>query len=209
MKVLAIIGSGELGRQIAYHAITDGHFNNVVFFDDYTDELTAHGYDILGGVDYLESAFAKAQFHQLIIAIGYKHMEKRAELFNRFHGKIPFATIVHSTCHIDSTAMIGDGCILYPGCTIDMDVVIGNNVLINIATVISHDSNIGSHTFISPAVALAGKINVGKMCILGIGTVIIDNIIISKGVRTGGSTVITKDIQHEGLYVGNPAKFIR
>ena len=35
MKKLAIIGSGDLGRLIAYHAIQDNQFQVVGFFDDY------------------------------------------------------------------------------------------------------------------------------------------------------------------------------
>ena len=37
-KTLAIIGSGDLGQQMAHYAISDNHYEKVVFFDDFTSE---------------------------------------------------------------------------------------------------------------------------------------------------------------------------
>jgi NADH/NAD ratio-sensing transcriptional regulator Rex len=48
MKTLAIIGSGHLGQQIAHYAISDNHYDKVVFFDDFTVEKQINGYQILG-----------------------------------------------------------------------------------------------------------------------------------------------------------------
>ena len=33
-KILAILGAGELGRQIANFALNDNHYNKVIFYDD-------------------------------------------------------------------------------------------------------------------------------------------------------------------------------
>ena len=32
-KVLAILGAGELGKQVANFALQDGHYDKVVFYD--------------------------------------------------------------------------------------------------------------------------------------------------------------------------------
>ena len=34
IEVLAIIGAGDLGQLIAYHAKNDGHARSVIFYDD-------------------------------------------------------------------------------------------------------------------------------------------------------------------------------
>ena len=39
MKTLGIIGAGDLGKQIAYYAINDHHYEDVVFFDDETIKM--------------------------------------------------------------------------------------------------------------------------------------------------------------------------
>ena len=209
MKTLAILGSGHLGQQIAHYAISDGHYDKVVFFDDFSKESNSNGYQILGGSDKIEDEFKKKSFDYLLIGIGYKHLEKRKYFFDFFNGKIPFGKIVHSQSWVDSTAKINDGCVIYPSCCIDANALIGNNTIVNVACTIAHDTEIEKHCFLSPRVALAGFIKIQEMCVLGINTTIIDNISINKNTQTGGGTVVITNITESGLYVGNPHRFIR
>ena len=55
---------------------------------------------------------------------------------------------------------------------------------------------------------MAGFVNIKVQCTIGINP-IIDNISITEETRTGGGTVVIKNIEEKGLYVGNPARFIR
>lgn len=209
MKTLAIIGSGDLGQQIAHYALTDKHYEKVVFFDDFTNEKTANEYEVLGKTSDIENAFKNRLFDEILIGIGYKHLEAKAKIFNLLSVKIPFGKIVHSTSWIDKTAVIESGCVIYPGCVIDAKSVIQSNVLLNVGCVVAHDTVIGNHTFLSPRVAVAGFVTIGEQCIVGINATIIDNIKISDKTQIGGGTVVIKNIEKSGLYVGNPAKFIR
>jgi UDP-3-O-[3-hydroxymyristoyl] glucosamine N-acyltransferase len=86
--------------------------------------------------------------------------------------------------------------------------VIGDNVLINIGCVIAHDTNINSNCFLSPSVNLAGFVNVGEKSILGINCTVIDNIKIHSNTQIGGGGVVIKNINKNGLYVGNPVRFV-
>ena len=209
MKTLAIIGSGHLGQQIAHYATADKHYGKVVFFDDVSTEKSVDGYQILGTSETIESAFAQNQFDEILIGIGYKHLKVRAGLFERFHTKIPFGKMVHSTVWVDPTARIQPGCVIYPGCVIDAKSVISENTVLNVSCTIAHDTAIGKHCFLSPRVAVAGFVTTGEQCILGINSTIIDNISIVAKTQIGGGTVVIKNIETSGLYVGNPHKFIR
>lgn len=210
MKRLAIIGSGDLGIQVEWHAISTGNYSVVGFFDDTQTAGTFCGATmILGGVDDVERFFQAAEFDCLFIAIGYKHMALRAELFERFYPHIPFATIIHSSAYVDSSAKVGAGTILYPGCVVDMEASIGNNVLLNVNCTVAHHTSIDDHCFLSPAVCLAGFIRVASKVVLGSGTIVIDSITIGENIRTGAGAVVTKSIQESGLYVGIPAKKIK
>ena len=209
MKVLAILGSGDLGRQIAHYAISDNHYDKVVFFDDVTLEKEINGYPVLGNSETIEKEFLKKSFNELIIALGYKHLEVKKQLYERFNSLIPFGRIVHSSSWIDETTIIKDGCVIYPRCSIDANVIINENTIANIGCVIAHDTKIGKHCFLSPRVAIAGFVNVEEMCILGINSTIIDNINIVAKTQIGGGTVVIKKIEKKGLYVGNPMRFIR
>lgn len=208
-SILAIIGCGELGMQIANYAIADNHFKEVVFFDDFNDMDTVNGYKILGKIDHIEHTFQHHKFSKLFIGIGYNHMQFRKQIFDRFQGIVPFAKIIHSSCYVDKTAVIKEGTIIYPYSIIDKNVRIDENVLINLNVVIAHDSTINRHTIISPKVAIAGFVSVGEKSILGINCTIIDNISIAAETQIGGGSVVIKSISEKGLYVGNPVRYIR
>jgi sugar O-acyltransferase (sialic acid O-acetyltransferase NeuD family) len=207
---LAIIGSGDLAQQIAHHAISDNQYKIIGCFDDFKSSGQFSGnLQILGKIDSINNCFHQGMFDELIIGIGYNHINFRQELFHQFEKTIPFATIIHSSCFIDKSARIGKGTIIYPGCNIDMHTHIGDNCLIYNGTIIAHDSHISSNTILSPGVQIAGFCQINQHVVLGIGTVVSDNIQICENVKTGAGTVIIKHITESGLYIGVPAKKIK
>lgn len=208
-KILAILGAGHLGQQIAHYAISDKHYDYVVFFDDFSSEEVVCGHKVIGKVQEVENAYENKMFDEILIGIGYKHLAVRKEIFNQFYGKIPFGTLIHSSSWIDETAIVNNGVIIYPNCCIDAYSIIDNNTILNICCSIAHDTYIGKHCFLSPRVAVAGFVKVEDESIIGINSTIIDNISVVHGTQIGGGTVVIKNILISGLYVGNPAKFIR
>jgi sugar O-acyltransferase (sialic acid O-acetyltransferase NeuD family) len=208
-KTLAIIGSGHLGQQIAHYAIADNHYQKVVFFDDFSKDKHSNGFEILGNSDVIENEFVKQSFDEILIGIGYKHLAVRKQIFERFKDKIPFGKIIHSTSWVDTTAIIKEGCVIYPCCCIDAQAVVDYNTILNISCSVSHDTHIGKHCFLSPRVALAGFVTIDEMCIVGINATVIDNITIVSNTQIGGGSVVVKNIEQSGLYVGNPIRFIR
>lgn len=209
MKTLGIIGAGQLGQQIAHYALSDKHYDAVVFFDDFSDEKEVNAISVLGKTNAIKAAFQSQQFDELLIGIGYKHLAVRKEMFDRFSEQIPFGTLVHSSTCIDSSASIESGCVIYPGCIIDAKVLICANTILNIGCTIAHDTIVGKHSFLSPRVAVAGFVTIEEQCIIGINSTIIDTITITNNTQLGGGTVVIQSIHTSGLYVGNPAKFIR
>jgi sugar O-acyltransferase (sialic acid O-acetyltransferase NeuD family) len=208
-KTLAILGSGHLGQQIAYYAISDKHYDNVIFFDDYTSDKERDGFEIVGNTSYIEQEYNNKSFDEIIIALGYKHLSVKKELFERFQNKIPFGKIIHSSSWVDETAIIEEGCVIYPTCAIDANSIIKANTVLNIGCTVAHDTIIEKHCFLSPRVALAGFVKIEELCIVGINATIIDNITIASKTQIGGGAVVIKNINDFGLYVGNPVRFIR
>ncbi len=208
-KTLAIIGSGQLGQQIAHYAISDNHYKDVVFFDDFTTQKVIKGFKILGKTSDVISLFEKKKFDEIVIGIGYNHIEVRKKIFELLCNEVPFGKIVHSSSWIDSTALISEGCVIYPYCCIDAHTIIDNNTIVNLSCTIAHDTKVGRHCFLSPSVSIAGFVEINEMCILGINATIIDNISIVSKTRLGGGTVVIKNIEKKGLYVGNPQRFIK
>jgi sugar O-acyltransferase (sialic acid O-acetyltransferase NeuD family) len=210
MKRLAIIGSGDLGQQIAYHAETDNHYDVIGFFDDYKEkEERINNLPILGKTSDILDAYQKGFFDEILIGIGYKHLSFRTDIYHQFKDQVPFGKLIHSSSIIDPSSTIKEGVIIYPGCLIDQYVEIGENTLLNVGCTVAHDTKIGAHSFLSPRVAIAGFVTVGDCCILGINSTIIDNIQLANNTQIGGGGVVIKSIEQKGLYVGNPVRFIR
>ncbi|GAA6764473.1 hypothetical protein AAFH68_04030 [Flavobacterium sp. CGRL1] len=90
MKTLAIIGSGDLGRQLAYYALSDLHYSSVVFFDDFSEEKIVNGIPIIGRTEDVEKAFELKQFDELLIGIGYKHLAEKKKNIRKISDKNPF-----------------------------------------------------------------------------------------------------------------------
>lgn len=210
MKKLGIIGSGDLGQLIAFHANATEEYSVAGFFDDFKNKNDyVNNIPIIGGIADITKLFSEGIIDELIIGIGYKHFKFRKEVYEKFSSIIPMATIIHPSSYVDSSCKIGAGVFILPGCILDCNVLIKDNVLLNTACVIAHDTVVGAHTFLSPAVSIAGFVTIGECCNIGINSTIIDNIQIHPNTQTGGGTVVIKNITESGLYVGNPSKLIR
>jgi sugar O-acyltransferase (sialic acid O-acetyltransferase NeuD family) len=203
-KVLAILGAGELGKQVANFAIKDNHYDKVCFYDDFSV-----GEEIKGNTNDLVNDFNKNFFDELIIGIGYNHLKVREEKYISLKDKIKFGKIIHSTSWVDESAAIEEGCVIYPKCVIDKNVIIKYNTILNLNCTIAHDTILGSSCFLAPSVSIAGFCSIEKECFIGINTSIKDDIDIVSETTTGAGTVVVKNIVKKGLYYGNPAKFIK
>jgi sugar O-acyltransferase (sialic acid O-acetyltransferase NeuD family) len=210
MKRLAIIGCGDLGKLIAHHALTDRHYEVTGFFDDLkTPGDTVMGLPVLGNSGDIKAVYSEGRFDCLMVAIGYKHFNERKRMYDTYSGEIPFGRIIHSSCYVDPGCTIGDGVFILPGCVLDHNVKIGDNVLLNTGCCIAHDSEVKDHSFLSPRVCIAGFTKIGSCCNIGINATIIDNIEIPDHVQIGAGAVVVKNIAESGVYIGNPAKYLK
>ena len=200
-NILAILGAGELGQQIANFALNDNHYHKVIFYDDIYESA-----EIKGNTNDLISDYSKKMFDDVIIGIGYNYLKVREEKYLFLKNKVKFGKIVHSTSWVDKSAIIFDGCVVYPKCVIDKNVIINHNTIINLNCTIAHDSVVGSSCFLSPSVSIAGFCNIENECFLGINSTLKDNIKIVKETTVGAGSVVVKNITEKGIYIGNPSK---
>lgn len=211
MKRILIIGAGDLGQQISHYISESNDFEVVGFVDDWGEigEIR-NGYQILGRISQLEVLYSQNIFDELLMGIGYNHFKVRKTIFEKYSQMIPFATYIHPTCVVDSTAKIGKGVIILPKCVIDMEVIIDENVFIYTGTVLGHNTHIGAQSIISLSVTTGGFSTIGESCFVGIGSCVCDNTTIANHTFLGAGTNVIKDItEANGVYVGNPAKYLK
>lgn len=210
MKKVAFIGSGEMARHVGHYMVEDKQFEVVGYYDDFTPVGTiVNNYPILGKLDDIEKQYKQGVFDELSIAVGYTRMQYRKEVFERFENIIPFATFIHSSCFIDSTAKIGKGVVIFPNSVLLIDSIIEDNVFLQINCCIADASIVRKHCLVSVAVSIAGRVEVGESCFIGIGSTISSDVKVCNNVFAGAGTVIVKDITEPGTYVGVPARKIK
>ena len=206
---LAIIGAGELGKLVAYHAATDAGFEIAGYYDDFVKTESFNGKPVLGKCDQILADHKEKVFDQLFIGIGYDHMDVRSKYFEQFSGQIPFANIIHSSSYIDPSCKLGTGIFILPGNVLDLEVTVEDNVLINTGGTIAHHSKIGAHSFLAPAVQIAGLVMVAERCFIGIGATIVDCINVATGSVIGAGSVVLNDTEENSVSVGVPAKIVK
>ena len=210
MKKVAFIGSGEMARHVGHYMVEDKQFEVVGYYDDFTPVGTiVNNYPILGKLDDVEKQYKQGVFDELSIAVGYTRMQYRKEVFERFENIIPFATFIHSSCFIDSTAKIGKGVVIFPQSVLLIDSIIEDNVFLQINCSIADVSIIRKHSLVSVAASIAGRVEVGECCFIGIGSTISSDVKVCNNVFAGAGTVIVKNITEPGTYVGVPARKIK
>lgn len=134
---------------------------------------------------------------QLINAVGAVSVQsnhRRDEIFKKYKQMgYSFATLIHPSAVIASTASIGEGAQIMAGVVIQPNVIVGNNTIINTRASIDHDCQIGESVHIAPGAILSGNIVLGRKSHIGVGATLIQGLTIGDEVMVcAGATIISK-----------------
>ncbi len=202
---LYIVGAGNVGGYIAYHAAQMGNHTVRGFLDDDISKhhQTCFGYPVLGNTDMLLQA--KEGF-DVIIAIASPMDKKKVVTQLKRNPHIHFPSLIHPSAWLGGKVSLQEGCIIYPGVCINYETIIGSFVLINMNVAIGHNSTINDFATLSPGVNCGGFTIVEETAFIGIGATIKNNITIGKGSKIGAGSTVIQDIPPLVTAVGNPAK---
>jgi sugar O-acyltransferase (sialic acid O-acetyltransferase NeuD family) len=104
------------------------------------------------------------------------------------------------------TNKIGENCFILEDNTIQPFVEIGNNVVLWSGNHIGHHSIIRDNVFFTSHVVLSGHCDVGENSWFGVNSTIRDFCKIDKFTLIAMGSLVTKDTEKEGFYLGSPAK---
>lgn len=207
-KYLILIGGGGHCKSVIDVAESAGY--NIVGILGRLEEVgkTVLNYKIVGVDDDIPQYIGKTEF---VITVGFvKNPILRIKLYNRVKelgGKL--ATIVASSAHISDYAIIGEGTVIMHNALVNAGAKVGNNVIINSFANIEHDTVIGNQCHISTGVMVNGTCNIGNNVFIGSRSVVVNNTSIGDNIVIGAGSVVCKNLFDKGLYVGNPARFIK
>ena len=109
--------------------------------------------------------------------------------------------------------MIGERCSIGPYTVIHRGTMgltsVGTGCLLGALNNIGHNCRVGSHNVFAAGVILNGGVTTGSRCWFGSGSIVKHYTTITDDVVLGHGAVVTKDINESGIYVGNPARFLK
>ena len=201
---LIIIGASGHGKVVADIAMKMNKWKNISFLDDNLSLKTIMGIPVIGNS---ASAVQHAKHSDFFVAIGNNSTRERIQEGLLAQGT-SIVSLVHPSAIIGTDVKVGIGTAIMAGVVINSSSVVGKGCIINSNSGLDHDNNIGDYVHISPRTHLAGTVKVGKGSWLGIGSVVSNNINICSGCKIGAGAVVVKDITESGTYVGVPVKKI-
>jgi sugar O-acyltransferase (sialic acid O-acetyltransferase NeuD family) len=101
---------------------------------------------------------------------------------------------------------IGDNCFILENNVIQPYVTIGNNVTLWSGNHVGHHSTIKDHNFISSHVVISGSVTINEQCFIGVNATIRDHINIGEKSIIGAGAIILRDVEANGLYIGQGAE---
>lgn len=132
----------------------------------------------------------------------------RRELVNRWAGSNFISLCSDDAKVLGDLDIEGRGVFIAAGAVISTGVELGNHAHVNIGATISHDCELGHFSTLSPGVSLGGGVTLGDGVFVGIGATITDRVYVCPGAFIGAGTVVTRNIDTPGTYVGSPARKI-
>lgn len=201
---LLIIGAGGHGKVVADIALKMDRWDYIAFLDDNDDIKTSMGIEVIG-----KSAdmFRYIKDYDIFVAIGNNETRKVIQEKLEVEGaSIP--VLIHPDAIIGEKVEINAGTVVMAGVVVNCCTIIGKGCIINTGATIDHDNLIEDYVHISPGVHTAGAVRIGKGTWLGIGSIVSNNIKITSDCTIGAGSVVVRDIDKSGTYVGVPARRI-
>jgi sugar O-acyltransferase (sialic acid O-acetyltransferase NeuD family) len=144
---------------------------------------------------------------RFLLAIGeIEHRHRVIEVLKSRGAR--FLSLIHPTAYVDSTAVLGEGCIVYPFATVMTEARIGNFVTMNIYSSAGHDARVGDHCSFSPYATLNGFCVLEDEVLLGTHASVLAYQRVGKGSKVSANSVVTQDVSPHTLVFGVPGRHV-
>jgi acetyltransferase EpsM len=200
---LIIYGAGGHAKVVGEAAYSLAIYKKIIFVDPFVEKFSF----IEKNPKFLLVSSYSTQGKELetrsFCAIGDNKIRKKVVSDN---SKDNFTNIVSNEANISRFCSISSGVFIAPRASVNAEASIGPHSIINTGAVIEHDCKISSYCHIGPNAALGGSVLLGDKVFVGGNAFINPNISICSDVTIGSGSVVTKDINEPGTYVGSPVR---
>lgn len=207
-KKLVIFGTADQAEVACYLFRYDSHYEPAAFTvdGDYIRDEMFNGLPVIP-FEEVEQVCPPSDYI-MFIALGYNQMNKvRTVKYMESKTKgYALASYISSSAIIWPDFICGENCLILEQNNIQPFVKIGNNVTMWSGNHIGHHSSIGDNTFLTSHVVVSGRVSVGRNCFLGVNSTIRDKLTIADDCLISAGSLVTKNTDPFGVYMGSPAR---
>lgn len=151
-----------------------------------------------------------AQDHRVVVAIGDNSARKHVvHQLRSQHPEIVFATIVHPSAIIASSATVGTGTVVLQGAILGAKAVIGEHCIVNTGSSLDHESCLSDFASLAPGVTTGGRVQIGECSAIGIGACLRHGVTVGRESVIGSASYVHEDLPDGIVAYGTPAGVIR
>ncbi len=210
MKKILLIGGGGHCKSVIDVIEQEGRFEVAGIVD--REEMIGKsvlGYKIIATDS--ELGRLRKKFEYALVTVGQiKSANVRMRLFRKLKNleyKMP--VIVSPKAHVSKHCEIGEGSVVMHYSLVNAGAKIGVNCILNTKSLIEHDVIVGDNCHISTGAVVNGACTIGNEVFIGSNSVIANNVYVVDGSVLGAGSVVYKNLEKAGVYVGNPAKKVK
>lgn len=212
-KKVIIFGTADTAELAHYYLESDSDYHVEAFTvtkeflssDSYTPKGSNHSYPLIQ-FENLESSYKADEFLLFAPMTGRKMNSLRESIY--LQGKqrgYQFASYVSSRATVTNNK-IGENCFILEDNTLQPFTDIGNNVVLWSGNHIGHHGKIDDHVFFTSHVVMSGHCHIKNNCWLGVNSTIRDSITLEESTLIAMGSLVTKNTEKYGFYMGIPAK---
>ena len=202
-KEIVLVGAGAFGREaLSWLRDISPALKIAGFIND--DRKTANGLPWLGTIDDYEIRSSQ----RLLVTIS--DPKSREHVVSRLRGRgANFASLVHPTAVVASSAALGEGCILCPYSVVSVDATLESFVIVNLHSSVGHDVQIGRCSTLSSHVDLTGRVQLGNRVSVGSSACVLPGVLVGDDATIGAGAVLVRSVPAGTTVYAQPAKRLR
>lgn len=206
-RLIYIFGTGTLAKLAHYYIVNELKRNVSGFIVDAEFKLQNQFIDLpIYAFDDFIKHYSREDV-EIFIAIGYKDMKARSEVFSRIsEADYRLINIISQSAFVANDVELGQNNFIMPGVVIEPGVKLGSNNIIWSNATICHDTKIGNHNFIASNVTVGGEVIIGSRCFLGFSSVMSQKITVGNDNLFAAQSLVLSDVGSLSRYQGVPAQ---
>ena len=195
MKKIVIICNGGFGREMQ------------TYIQDVFPEGSGHALDRIQDL-FPDDPFEPAADEVFVVATGEPAIkEKLVTKIEAAGGTM--LTVVHPTCYVAGSAIIGRGALLCPFAFVGPFAELAPHVTMNVHSGCGHNAKLGSFTVMSPYASVSGAGELGEQVFMGTHSYVAPEKKVGFRSKISAGAFALEDVPERSMAVGNPARVLK